>query len=357
MPASLLKRADLERIAYVRPTLPEQKSPAWACESCHRTDNHACRLQCRCGFRPGKSHTDKVWAAHRRALAVPQSPSSRAAGTSGGNGSATAPWARNRGGSGRQESGRQDTDSQVAKLMAELDKLKKQSENNITLEKLREIADASGNISGEALLQLAPPPAEEKPAARKPPKHSVEAERRTKKAQNKLEKAQLRKTELDKQIEELEAQRLEAQGQVTEATAELETAKREEREQHLEQLKKEDGLLCIVPAGFEDDAEYALCRKRFEDEVKALRVAKAAKEEEERAKRERDAADAAMEVGDVGVDGGLLVAPQGAGSSGDGAFTLEELVAAGFCKPEDGKRIAATCLSQREEKKKCQRSG
>ena len=348
--AKLLKRADLDRIAYIRPTLSEQKAPAWTCEGCGRRGNHACRLECRCGHRPGKSHTDKAWLAHKKAIAVPQSGSGSASGRNGnGSDRSTAPWAR-----GKCNGGGPDTASQVAKLQDELKKaieeIERQKSTSVTLETLRALADASGNIKGEALLRHTEPQAAEGKPPRKPPRHSIEADRRTKKAQTKLDKAVASKTELDEQIKVLEAQRSEIDEKITEATAELETAKREQREQHMEQLRNDDGVLCVIPAGLEEDDGYMQARKRFEDEVRQLQTANAAKKKVEEEERARAAEDTAMDAEEPFAATAAAAAGAAAGPQ-PGTFTLEELVAAGFVKQEDAKRVADTVLNQRDEKR------
>ena len=356
MPAvSLLKRADFARIPYVRPTLPEQKSPEWSCPSCRVNGNHACRLACRCGHRPGKDHEEKAWVAHRKALAVPLPKGGRKAGVAN-----APPWAKGRKGDGEKSApgmlGQVNKlRADLARALKEVKEVKKQAAGSVTIERLRELVDAGGDICGAYLLKEVEVVEEKPPAERRPPKHSIEAEWCTKKAQTKLEKAEAQKADLDTQIAAFEAQRAEVVVKIAEAKVELETAKQEQRETHVAELKKADDIICVVPEGLEEHAAFLDAKKLFEENLRAIRVEvvaakKLAAEEAEKAKADEEMVDAVALDGVVvsqRFEGNGLVGPARPANA-QHTFSIEELVEAGFLKPDDAKRSAEACMQQRE---------
>ena len=96
------------------------------------------------------------------------------------------PWHRpkeNKG--GRGDKGRAETPSKdMQSLQSQLADLQKRMGEMVPLSKIRDVMDAAGGLDGEVLLkelgdQLAKP---EEKQQRCPPKHAVEAERRTKRA-------------------------------------------------------------------------------------------------------------------------------------------------------------------------------
>ena len=260
------------RLAYVRPTIDAQKAPLWSCPECYKDGNHACRLACACGYRPGKSHEDKAWHAYRKAQAVPlPNPNRWAKPGPAGNA-----WERQRGAKAKgKEKAQEATSGEVAKMRAQIAKLERDC---VPIERLRLAIEASQGISAEALLlEVSGNQGGGEKLPRKPPKHNVDAERRTSRAQKKVDKTT--KTLADQAAE---LAKMQEAMRVTEAklaleTADLELAKQEQKQVCIDQLAvdNDSSLLCVAPPDLAGDEAFEQARKRFAAEVASIQEAKA----------------------------------------------------------------------------------
>ena len=119
----------LSRLKYLEPRLPSQKLPAWSCPVCPKDNNFACRLECACGHRPGKSHEDKAWQSYRKGLAVPLPNHGQAKTGPAGNA-----WERQGGASNKGKVKPREppskADKEWAKLQGKIVQLQAQISNN-----------------------------------------------------------------------------------------------------------------------------------------------------------------------------------------------------------------------------------
>jgi len=271
-PSGPLRYDSLSRIAFIRPTIDAQKAPTWSCRDCYRDSNFACRLACFCGFRPGKSHEDKAWQAYRKAQAVPLPNSNRSLVKAGPPGNA---WEKPRGAKAKAKDKAQEAPSkEMATMRAQIAKLER---DTVPIESLRlAIAATQGLSAADLLKELSANRGEEKPL-RKPPKHSTEAERRTKKAQTRVDKSTKGMEDLAADIAKLQEARQALETKLAEETKELELAKQEQKQVRIDQLAidSDDAFLCVAPADLAGDEAFEQARKLFAAEVTRIQEAKA----------------------------------------------------------------------------------
>ena len=272
--APLLPYEVFSRKAFIKPTSQEEKYPLWSCPDCDREENFACRLACFCGYRPGKSHEDKAWHAHRKAQAVPnpwRSPQRQWPAWSEGNA-----WQkprssrRHRGGEKNQEA----PDGEMAKLRAQLAKLERDS---VPIERLRSAIEASEGISAQDLLKEFSGSQGGGPKQRKPPRHELEAERRKNAAARKVEKTTQKLAQSTAELAKLQESIRETEAKLAAETAELEQAKLDQKQMRIDQLTIEDNssLVCVAPPDLAGDTAYEQARERFAAEVASIQAAKA----------------------------------------------------------------------------------
>ena len=138
--------------------------------------------------------------------------------------------------------------------------------------------EASQGISAEDLLkEVSGNQAGGEKPPRKPPKHAVDAERRTKRAQTKVDKSTKALADFAEELAKLQESIRATEAKLVLETAELELAKQEQKQVRIEQLAidSDNSVLCVAPPDLAGDEAFEQARKRFAAEVASLQEAKA----------------------------------------------------------------------------------